>query len=89
MAGRNIPTGVKILSVLGYIGGIFGIVFGILIIVGSEAFLTQMESLAEYTEYVTLAGAVAIALGIFGFFVARGLWKGQNWARLEIGRAHV
>ncbi|MBU1989003.1 MAG: hypothetical protein KKD94_06005, partial [Nanoarchaeota archaeon] len=33
--GKQVPVGVKIISVLYYIGAVFGIIFGILFIVGA------------------------------------------------------
>jgi len=33
---------------------------------------------------LAFGGIVIIALGVFEFFVARGLWKGRNWARIVV-----
>ena len=82
----NVPTGVKIISVLGYIGAVFGVIFGLLFLVASGS----MGALASQLPIIGALGAglfvvgglVMIALGVLGFFVARGLWKGSNWARI-------
>lgn len=83
---KSIPTGVKIISVLHYIGaGVMGII-GLMFILGGGMF----ESLlAENPELASLSaglfvffGILFICFGVLAFFIGRGLWKLQNWARI-------
>ena len=85
----EVPIGVKIIAILNYIGAVFGVIFGILFIAGAGFVSTILESSNALASISEIAGAVIIVLGIvfiaFGvleFFIGRGLWKAQNWARV-------
>ena len=76
----NVPTGVKIISVLHYIGAAILLIGGIVAFVGS-AFLTTV--IPDIVGGLVIAiGILSIILAVLYFFIARGLWKGQNWARI-------
>ncbi len=79
---KVIPTGVKIISVLYYISAAFLVLGGILVTVGSSF----LGSVAEYGNVSSSlgvgVGVFLIALAVLNFFIARGLWKGQSWARI-------
>ena len=83
---KNIPVGVKIISVLYYIGAVLGVIFGILFLVGAGF----MGSIASQIPLIGILGAglfvfggiILIILGVLGFFIGRGLWKGKNWIRI-------
>jgi len=85
-AVSGVPTGVKVISVLYYIGAVLSVLFGILFIIGAGA----IGSVAEQIPGLALAGAglfvvvgiIFIALAVLGFFIGKGLWKAQNWARI-------
>lgn len=82
----HVPTGAKVISVLYYIGAVLGIILGLLFLLGAGA----LESIAEQIPLLAVLGAglfvlggiILIALGILGFFIGRGLWKGRNWVRV-------
>ena len=84
--GPQVPTGVKIISVLYYIGAVFGILFGILFMVGAGF----MGSIASQIPIIGALGAglfiiggiIMLGLGVLGFFVGRGLWKARPWTRI-------
>ena len=84
--GQSIPTGVKVIAVLYYIGAVFGIIFGLLFLVGAG----MMGSIANQIPLLGALGAglfvvggiIMIGLGVLGFFVGRGLWKARPWARI-------
>jgi|SRR3989344_149147 len=85
-AVASVPTGVKIISVLYYIGAVFGLLFGILFIVGA-GFIGSIASQipligALGAGLFIVGGIIMIVFGILGFFIGRGLWKGRNWARI-------
>jgi uncharacterized membrane protein len=83
---KSVPTWVKVIAVLYYIGAAFGILFGLAFLIGASA----ISSLATQINVLEFLGAgVFIAIGIFliifgalGIFIGRGLWKAHNWARI-------
>lgn len=85
---KKMPTLVKVISVLYYIGAALGLIFGILLIAGAgiiDLILEQMPELAALGASVfVLIGVLLIILSVVDFFVARGLWHGRNWARIVV-----
>lgn len=85
---RSVPTGVKIISVIYYIGAVFGILLGLLFFVGAG----YLDSIADQIPLLgaigsglfVIGGIIFIGLGILGFFVGRGLWKARPWARIVV-----
>ena len=87
MADKEMPTGVKVISVLYYIGAAFSFLFGLLLIVGG-AFIGAIlgETLASLSAlgsglFIVL-GIALLGFGVLDIFIGRGLWKGQNWTRI-------
>ena len=90
MAEKSVPAGVKVIAVLEYIGAAIALLLAVLMFVGS-AFLGSFLEIMGFGDYAAAGAAVAIvggiiflALAVLGFFVGRGLWKGQNWARILV-----
>ncbi|MBU2496826.1 MAG: hypothetical protein KJ767_02100 [Nanoarchaeota archaeon] len=86
--GKEMPTGVKIISVLYYIGAVLLLLIGLLAFVGMGAMSTIMSTMGM-GAWAALGAGVAVFMGIFllalavlYFFIGRGLWFGQNWARI-------
>jgi hypothetical protein len=88
---KGVPAGVKILSILGYIGSAATLILAILFFVGStfigeilEKIQTEEASVAAVVGqgFLIVMGIVFLGFAILDFFLARGLWKGQNWARI-------
>lgn len=90
----KVPVLAKVISVLGFIGSAVTLILGILFLVGS-AFIQDLASLDKNIQPQELAaigtfgpglliflGILLIGFAILDFFVARGLWKGHNWARI-------
>lgn len=86
MNGKEIPVGVKIIAVLYYIGAVLGVIFGILFLVGAGLIGTVASQIPIIGLFgsglFVVAGIILIGLGVLGFFMGRGLWKGKNWARI-------
>lgn len=90
---KNVPTGIKILSILYYIGTVFCALFGLLFIFGGSIagsivskFSTDLGVFGAILGGVlVVAGILFIAFSVLSFFIARGLWKIQNWARIVAG----
>jgi hypothetical protein len=91
-SGKVIPGGVKTISILDWIVAVLGIILGLLFTVfGALAFSGKglSEGAGGLGDLISVLGEVVLFIGIFllGFgilmiFVARGLWKGKNWARI-------
>ncbi len=80
---KAMPTGVKVISVLYYIGAAIDVLLGIIFFFGADAISAlQFFNNILKTGLFTLFGIFFIAFGILSFFIGRGLWKGQNWARM-------
>src|SRR3989344_4783571 len=83
---KEVPTGVKIISVLYYIGAVLLFLFGLTFFAGAGF----IGSIAEQIPLIgvlgaglfIVAGIILIGLGILGFFIGRGLWKARSWARI-------
>ena len=87
MDGQNapvssVPTGVKIISVLYYIGAVFELLLGIALIFGAGALKAKIPFLAFLGPFLIIGGVILIGLAVLSFFVGRGLWKGQKWSRI-------
>jgi hypothetical protein len=78
------PGVITFLGVLGYISGIFKVLFGLVIVLDTnrvEAFATE-----GLTNGVLLsAGVVMMLLGAFTLFLANSLLSGQKWAQVWYG----
>lgn len=84
----SVPVLVKVISVLYYIGAVSGLISGVLFIAGaglvSSLFSTIPFLGSLGSGLFIVVGIVFLALGVFGFFIARGLWKGKNWTRVIV-----
>ena len=84
--GQSVPTGVKVISVLYYIGAVLGVIFGLLFFVGAGtmgAIAEQIPLLGALGASIFIVGGIImVGLGVLGFFVGRGLWKAKPWARI-------
>ena len=80
------PTGVKVLSILMYIGALLLLLLGVILLIA--AFATpdlgpDFEMFAAmFRGLFMFGGVICVAIGILNIFVGRGLWKGQKWARI-------
>ncbi len=72
---KEVPIGVKIISVLYYIGAVLILILGILMIPGWRS--------TFFREGYIIIGIFFIALAVFIFFVGRSFWKCQKWARIS------
>ncbi|MEK6885581.1 MAG: hypothetical protein AABX17_01290 [Nanoarchaeota archaeon] len=86
---KSIPVGVKVLSILAYIGAAFAALIGVMMIAGSGFFSSLLSAIPGYAEIATwgaiafiLMGLMIIACGVLDYFIGRGLWNGRNWARI-------
>ncbi len=86
MASKELPTGVKVISILYYIGAALGAIVGIMLFIGAgslEILAQQNPALANFGPgFAVVMGIIFLALAVLGFFVGRGLWTVQHWARI-------
>jgi len=88
MQSAKRPTGVAIIAILNIIGGVVMLFVGIAAVAVGSLFPSVLEQGTEMSALPAgVAGAlgvgiggIAIALGIFSFIVAYGLWTGKGWA---------
>jgi len=76
---KQVPIVVKIISVLNYIGCGVLVLCAIFSFVGAGIISSFLGFLGGF---VIILGIIFLALAVLVFFIARGLWKGQNWARI-------
>ncbi|MEA3429735.1 MAG: hypothetical protein U9R08_00520 [Nanoarchaeota archaeon] len=80
---RGIPTIVKVFSVLFYIEAVLSFLLAIAAFIGGSL----LNALGQ--SFLSMFSGIAVGLGVglliwavLSFFIGRGLWKGQNWARI-------
>lgn len=85
---KEIPIGVKIISILYYISMGFGILFAIFLFVGSAFLGTLMPFLTAISAWgyglVIFCAIMVLAFSVLSFFIAKGLGNAKNWARMLV-----
>ena len=79
----EVPTGVKVISVLYYIGVAFELLVAILLFVGAGTIASKIPVIGAIgAGLFAVLGVVLIGIAVLSFFIGRGLWKSQKWARI-------
>ena len=79
----EVPTGVKVISVLYYIGAAVELLVAILLFVGAGTIASKIPIIGAIGAGLFIViGVVLIGLGVLSFFIGKGLWKAQKWARI-------
>jgi hypothetical protein len=85
-ASSDAPAGVKVISVLYYIGAVLFVLFALLFFIGASflgGVLAGVPFLASLgAGFFAIVGIIFLAFAVLGFFVGMGLWKLQSWARI-------
>ncbi|MCX6749749.1 MAG: hypothetical protein NTW17_03345 [Candidatus Pacearchaeota archaeon] len=82
---KNVPTGVKVISILYYIGAVVGIILGLGLMVGAGLVGSWLSAIGLGMIGAGLfiaAGLISLAMGVLAIFIGRGLWKARLWARV-------
>ena len=87
---KNRHWGITVLAILGYIGAALTLLMGLGMMLGAGTMTTFLATfvpgaavlLAGGTALFVVLGIVFVALSVLNYFIARGLWNGQNWARI-------
>lgn len=75
------PTGVKVIAIFYYIGAALFIILGLISIILAGVIGAIVPFLGVLSGLIFV---IFIATGVFEFFIARGLWKGSDWARILV-----
>jgi len=79
----EVPTGVKVISVLYYIGAALELLLAIALFIGAGTIASKIPIIGAIgSGLFIVVGVVLIGLAVLSFFVGRGLWKAQKWARI-------
>jgi hypothetical protein len=84
---KMVPTGVKIIAVLYYIGTVLEAIAGIGMLAGGGfmgAALSRNFGGVGIVggAFFIVAGIILLGFAVLSFFIGRGLWHGKNWARI-------
>ena len=102
MKKETAQTVVKVISILGIIGSVMVSILGLLLLFAGPTiskFIFDQKTLppaisASITPQILasallIAGIIMLLWSIIYFIVSLNLMQYANWARIEIGRAHV
>lgn len=84
---RVMPLGVKVISVLTYVCSGLLLLLGVLLLGGSTFFANFLAASDPFfaevgTAALILVGLLLLVVAVFGLLIGRGLWMGQQWARI-------
>ncbi len=83
---KKVPVGVKIISVWYYIGAVIIVLLSLLYLFGSRfagSLVNRFQLFAIFgVSFFIVIGIILMGFGVLSFFIARGLWKAKNWARI-------
>jgi uncharacterized membrane protein (DUF2068 family) len=77
---RPIPIGVKIIAIFFYIVSVVVFFAAGYFIIGTIINFGEITKISPV--FLIIAGFFYIGYSVLNFFIARGLWKGKNWARI-------
>jgi hypothetical protein len=88
---KKMPLGIQLIAIWGYICAFFTFLVGLLMVLIQGPVLNFLESMkilpnpsigSIISAALIVVGILMMVWGVFYYFLARGLWKGKNWARL-------
>ena len=82
------PTVVKIIAVLTYVISALLLISSIFLFIGAglaDEIINSSPLLASIgSAAFVIFGIVLLAFAVLGYFIGRGLWKGEQWARVLV-----
>lgn len=88
---KEMPIGVKILSILSYIGAAVTLLAGLAMILASGLIsglivnlMPQLADVQYVSGIILFVGFFLLPLAALNYFIARGLRNGKNWARILV-----
>jgi len=89
--GKEIPAGVKVISIVYYVAAAFLVLVAVMFFVGSGVISSLLGNIpiisilgALGSGLFIFGGIVCLVFGILGFFIGRGLWNTKKWARILV-----
>ncbi|MDA4125793.1 MAG: hypothetical protein OK452_01115 [Thaumarchaeota archaeon] len=74
------PTGVTILAILDFVGGVLAFFVGLFVVaLGGSGLLSQF-GYGFVSGFVVVAGVAVIIIGLLGLLLGWGMWTGKEWA---------
>jgi hypothetical protein len=74
------PTGITLIAILGFIGGILAILFGGLVLAVASSGILNTYGVGMFSGVVSLVGGGLVVVGLMVIFVSWGMWSGKSWA---------
>jgi len=74
------PTGITIIAILGFIGGILAILGGALVVAVAGSGILSSYGYGMFSGFVSFFGGIIIVAGLLAIFVSWGMWSGKTWA---------
>lgn len=81
---RERPGGITLVVVLAYIGFIFEIVAGILVVIEADELRQQIRS-GMTEDQLVAAGIIMVVIGVIGILLTGALARGSNIVRILFG----
>jgi len=87
---RSSPEGVKIIGVLYFIGAFVSFVFGSILLSFSDSVRQNAAAISQAgidipsPAVMILAGITLLILAVLEYFIARGIFRRNNWARIVV-----
>ena len=79
---KNIPLGIKLVSIYFFIGAVLDIIVGLILILSKETVINIFPTYLQNFYYFLIP--FQIGLGIFEVFLGQALWKTKKWARIAV-----
>jgi len=79
---KNIPLGIKLVSIYFFIGAVLDIISGLMLIFSKESVINIFPVYLQDFYYFLIP--FQIGLGIFEFFLGKALWNTKKWARIAV-----
>lgn len=74
------PTGVTILAILDFLGGILALLGGVFLVAVGRTGIMSRLGYGMYEGFIAGVGGAALVVGLFAILVGWGLWSGKEWA---------
>ncbi len=84
MGEKRVPIGIKVVSIINYLVMLLLIVGAILMFINPGLIFSELLIFAEFgfSQVFVYYGVYMLLFAVLFFFIGRGLWKGQKWARV-------
>jgi len=81
---KKIPVGIKVISVLYYIGAVLSIIGAAMFIFSGAYAVPGLVGGGMLMGLGAFAVIIFLAFGALGFFIGRDLWRLKAWARIAV-----